>query len=370
MLVLALATASAKHKSEYRERTVAATGSTRSQQQVKAQTVTPMGDLPTNFSWASVDGHSYLTKMLNQHLPQYCGSCWAHAALSALSDRIKIARGKSAEGSEINLSIQHVLNCANAGSCNGGNQFEVYEWLLNNQVAYETVNPYLACSGDTTEGFCASKGATKDAPGACTPYGIARDCSTFGEPCTALSHFPNATISDYGVAIGSANIQKELYEHGPLACSVAADPILNYEGGIFQSDEKSSTDHVVSIVGWGEEDGTPYWHVRNSWGESWGEMGFFRVARGSNQLNIETDCAWATPSTFTTQNYPCWEDGSNCLPEGVAAPSHDSGWQYGSDPNRVVQDDGRVGEQALSSQPRRPFCRRRTARRAARLSIF
>jgi len=62
--------------------------------------------------------------------------------------------------------------------------------------------------------------------------------------------------------------------------------------------------HDVSIVGYGEEDGAKYWLVRNSWGTHWGEDGFFRVCRGINNLNIESDCAWATPED--TWTYPKW----------------------------------------------------------------
>jgi cathepsin X len=85
-------------------------------------------DLPKAFSWDNVNGISYLTKNLNQHIPQYCGSCWAHSSMSALSDRIKIAR--NASGLDINLSIQYILNCASeAGSCHGGSAIRAYQVL-------------------------------------------------------------------------------------------------------------------------------------------------------------------------------------------------------------------------------------------------
>merc|ERR1712072_253878 len=78
------------------------------------QDIIPTSALPTNFSWCDKDGVNYCTKSLNQHIPQYCGSCWAHGSVSALGDRIKIMR--KAQAPEINLSVQHILNCGNVGS--------------------------------------------------------------------------------------------------------------------------------------------------------------------------------------------------------------------------------------------------------------
>jgi cathepsin X len=75
-------------------------------------------------------------------------------------------------------------------------------------------------------------------------------------------------------------------------------------GGIFtQYNPSPQTNHLISVVGWGEEDGVPFWVVRNSWGQPWGEQGFFRIVtseafdgRGNDyNLAIETACGWAVP---------------------------------------------------------------------------
>merc|ERR1719335_1505297 len=62
-----------------------------------------MEDMPANWNWCNKNGMNYCTISRNQHLPQYCGSCWAHGALQSLADRIKIMR--RGQGIDINLSV-------------------------------------------------------------------------------------------------------------------------------------------------------------------------------------------------------------------------------------------------------------------------
>ena len=115
---------------------------------------------PADFTWCDKDGKSYCTMSRNQHIPQYCGSCWAHGAVSALGDRVKIARG--GQGVDVNLAVQHVLNCGNVGSCHGGSIDGTYQWLhdiskTGTGISYETAQPYMACSSESTEGLLDSR---------------------------------------------------------------------------------------------------------------------------------------------------------------------------------------------------------------------
>ena len=265
-------------------------------------------ELPRDFSWGNVDGgRSYLTRSLNQHIPQYCGSCWAHGSVSALQDRIKIAR-MGAGPTDIQLSIQWILNCGAkvAGSCHGGYHKGVYQ-LIHQQgyIPFETCMPYLACSSDSNVGFCPHVDTT------CQPKNTCRNCNiftTFGGSCYSVNTFPHATIAEYGT-ITSQNIHEikaEIYKRGPVAATINGKPIHTFDGKSIYTDDTQSkqTTHIVSIVGWGFENttNTNYWIVRNSWGEYWADLGFFKIEMGKNLLGIESDIAWATPSTWTEHN--------------------------------------------------------------------
>jgi cathepsin X len=133
--------------------------------------------------------------------------------------------------------------------------------------------------------------------------------------CSEIDVFPNASIAEYGEVKGETDMMAEIYARGPIACAIDADPIRTYTGGIVDDSTDKDIDHIISVVGWGfdKPSNKKYWIVRNSWGEYWGELGYFRVVRGGNQLAIESACAWATPSTWTEHNFPCYEDGTNCV---------------------------------------------------------
>lgn len=272
---------------------------------------------------------SFFFVPVRSHRPlvQYCGSCWAHGSLSSLADRIKIAQLTASDHGmsrdEINLSIQYILNCAGktAGSCHGGSSTGVYEFIKSESgfIPYDTCMPYIACSSDSTNGFCPH--VLDDVK--CSPINTCRTCDGTGQ-CHAISRFPNATVSEYGTysyytgGFGAVahKIKAEIYARGPVAAAINADPILKYKGGIVNDTKiwNMMVNHIVSIVGWGtsEETGEQYWEVRNSWGQYYGSLGYFRIIMGHNALGIESEIAWATPGSFTIENYPCDEDGDNC----------------------------------------------------------
>ncbi|KAI2548815.1 cathepsin B, partial [Homo sapiens] len=55
--------------------------------------------------------------------------------------------------------------------------------------------------------------------------------------------------------------------------------------------------HAIRILGWGVENGTPYWLVANSWNTDWGDNGFFKILRGQDHCGIESEVVAGIPRT-------------------------------------------------------------------------
>eukprot|EP01132_Coremiostelium_polycephalum_P004608 gene4608-5757_t len=236
-------------------------------------------DLPESFDWRNVNGVNYLTWSRNQHIPQYCGGCWAFSSTSSLSDRINIARNGA--WPQINLSPQHLINCDGGGTCDGGDSSAAFEFMADYGIVDETCQPYQAKNGLS-----------------CTP--ACKTCDPDGT-CTAIPYnrYTNITVDQIGSVRGANDIMAEVYKRGPVACSIDATPKLEaYTGGVFKEFKIDPIpNHMVSIVGWGVENDVKYWIVRNSWGTYYGENGYFRIVQGAfyDNLGIELDCVWATP---------------------------------------------------------------------------
>lgn len=112
-------------------------------------------------------------------------------------------------------------------------------------------------------------------------------------------------------------VKAEIFSRGPVTAGVAGHYLKNYTGGIIFDDytlRDAHPTHEVSIIGWDIdlETGIEYWIIRNSWGEFWGEMSFFRLELGKNLLGIEEEISWATILDFSIKNVPCYEDAQNC----------------------------------------------------------
>jgi len=220
-----------------------------------------------------------------------CGSCWAFGSVDVMEARMCI---QSQGAVRHQLSEQHLVSCALArNGCSGGQPLAAWNYFQSNGIV--TGGDY----GDATAGcypygrepcnHASAKGNPNypDCPAdAGTP-----ECS---ETCVNGQSWESAIIRNANAPYtlsGASAIEQELVQKGPV--TVIFDVLQDfpaYKSGIYDPAWPPVIlgGHAVSIFGFGEEGGVPYWLVKNSWNDEWGEGGWFRIVRGKNAAWIES----------------------------------------------------------------------------------
>ncbi|XP_069106851.1 cathepsin B-like [Argopecten irradians] len=226
-----------------------------------------------------------------------CGSCWAFGAVESFSDRICI---HSKGAVHAHISAEDLLSCCYTCGmgCDGG--FPGAAWSYFKRVGVVSGGQYGSHQG-------------------CRPYTI-KPCEhhTTGDrqPCskaikptpkcneTCESNYQVSYNSDkhygatsYSISNDVSDIQTEIYNNGPVegAFTVYSD-FPTYKSGVYQHTTGSALGgHAIRILGWGVEDGTDFWLVANSWNSDWGENGFFKIKRGTDECGIESQITAGIP---------------------------------------------------------------------------
>ena len=248
-------------------------------------------DLPQNFS--SIEKWPHCKTIGEIRDQSSCGSCWAFASSTTMSDRYCIGTGINTR-----ISSEDLVSCCFicGMGCEGGNSYPSWLWFRHHGL----VTGYIF--NDTTT---------------CRPYTIT-PCAHFpgeGRPVCPKNHsktpkcvkkcipqYPKTYEEDlkyatdiYSVS-GAKHMQAELYKNGPIQANFQVyEDFKTYKSGVYQHKTGGFLGgHSVRIVGYGVENGIPYWRVANSWGVTWGDKGFFKFLRGANECQIEYEALVGT----------------------------------------------------------------------------
>ncbi|XP_057806657.1 cysteine proteinase mucunain-like [Salvia miltiorrhiza] len=195
-----------------------------------------------------------------------CGSCWAFSSVAAVEAINKIVTGEM-----ITLSEQELVDCdrtQNAG-CNGGLMDYAFQFIISNGGI------------DTEDDY---------------PYrGVDAQCDLNRRNSKVVS------IDGYEDVPKNEKALQKAVAHQPVSVAIEASgrALQLYSSGVFSGGCGTELDHGVVVVGYGTERGQDYWIVRNSWGTSWGEDGYFRLQRNVAAPNGK--CGIAMIASYPTK---------------------------------------------------------------------
>ncbi|KAJ8417348.1 hypothetical protein AAFF_G00285750 [Aldrovandia affinis] len=220
------------------------------------------GPYPDYMDWR--EKGNYVTPVKNQG---HCGSCWTFSTTGCLESVTAIATGKL-----MLLSEQQLVDCAQAFNnhgCFGGLPSQAFEYIkYSNGLATEDDYPYTARDGT---------------------------CQFHPDLAAAfVKDVVNITMYD---EMGMVDAVARL---NPVSLAYQVTPdFMHYKEGVYSSTMCHNTtdrvNHAVLAVGYGEENGTPYWIVKNSWGTAWGNKGYFFIERGKNMCGLAACSSYPLP---------------------------------------------------------------------------
>eukprot|EP01062_Namystynia_karyoxenos_P042766 TRINITY_DN3130_c0_g1_i1.p2 TRINITY_DN3130_c0_g1~~TRINITY_DN3130_c0_g1_i1.p2 ORF type:complete len:383 (+),score=128.51 TRINITY_DN3130_c0_g1_i1:76-1149(+) len=252
--------------------------------------------IPEEFDWRT-DARAKSCPSVKEVRDQAnCGSCWAFGSVEAMTDRICIASNGT---KHVHLSAQDMTSCNTDGNhgCSGGVPSTCYDYYMSTGVVsggnygdksgcwsyqlhpceHHTTGPkYPACADSTKAPSCARK---------CT------DNAQLSWKSDKHHGKAGYSVCKQGAGSCAEAMAQEIYQNGPITAQFFVHQSFeSYKSGVYQ--KKSLTDpmlggHAIKIIGYGNENGVPYWLVANSWNEDWGMGGFFKIKRGSNECQIE-----------------------------------------------------------------------------------
>lgn len=190
-----------------------------------------------------------------------CAAGWAFSVAISFGNRMEIMGCGYGH-----LSAQDLISCdlSNYG-CSGGYIDRAWQWTKNYGITTDDCMPFT--SGNGVTGPCPSLCSNGSA--------ITRHKITSFKQTNAYGVYD--TVLNYGSIQAGFTVYQDflIYQSGIY---------IHQAGGI-------AGNHYVVILGWGWEDGVPFWICQNCWGTGWGEGGYFRFLRGSNHCLIESNAA-------------------------------------------------------------------------------